>query len=760
MGASARGEAALATVASAVEALLLSQGRIERLDELVAGVGAAVEVDRAFVFQNVRSPDGRLWMDLVGEWDADGIRQIFEDPGNHLHPYAPDFSRRIDAYGKGEPVVGLVSDLPEPERTVLAAEDVVSVASVPIMVGTEWWGFLGFDDCSEGRVLDEVDMEALWTTAQALGVMLQRDLDEETRRFSEDQFRSMVEEGPAVVYIDGPDEGASSIYISPQIERVLGYSPDEWYADPDLWGKVLHPDDRSRALAENERHNETGDPFVMEYRMFHKDGHVVWMHDEATMVRDDRGVPRFSHGVMMDISARKRADEDVAFLAYHDELTGLPSRSMFEELLTLSIDRASRHDGAVAAVCVDIDDFWLVNDSLGHQVGDQLLRMVADRLREATRETDLVARRGGDQFLMLIADLERESAGDMDAAVVRAEAAAQRVQEAMAAPFMVGGTELYLSVSMGISLYPLDGEDANTLHRNAEAAMYESKKSGSSGYVVSSRGAFDSAAKLQFVTRLRKAVESQRWALHYQPILELDTGRMKGVEALIRWIEPDGTMVPPNQFIPLAEELGLIELIGDWVVRELVYQAQAWRELDIDLEIGFNLSPRQFWQPDLSDRILTRILDGGIEPAKVMVEITETSAMMDPDRAQEILWQLHSGGLQIAIDDFGTGYSSLSRLREMPVSVLKIDRSFVTHVESDPQSASIVTAFLELARGLEMTTLAEGIEREEEFAFLKERGCQLGQGFLFSKPVPPEEIIALAFGGVPLPQAVGADVAR
>ncbi|HEY5859094.1 MAG TPA: PAS domain-containing protein, partial [Actinomycetota bacterium] len=301
MGASARGEAALATVASAVEALLLSEGRIERLDELVAGVGAAVEADRAFVFQNVRSPDGRLWMDLVGEWDADGIRQIFEDPDNHLHPYAPDFSRRIDVYGKGEPVVGLVSDLPEPERTVLAAEDVVSVASVPIMVGSEWWGFLGFDDCSEGRVWDEVDLEALWTTAQALGVMLQRDLDEETRRFSEDQFRSMVEEGPAVVYIDGPDEGASSIYISPQIERVLGYSPDEWYADPDLWGKVLHPDDRSRALAENERHNETGDPFVMEYRMFHKGGHVVWVHDEATMIRDDRGVPRFSHGVMMDI---------------------------------------------------------------------------------------------------------------------------------------------------------------------------------------------------------------------------------------------------------------------------------------------------------------------------------------------------------------------------------------------------------------------------------------------------------------------------
>jgi EAL domain-containing protein (putative c-di-GMP-specific phosphodiesterase class I) len=256
------------------------------------------------------------------------------------------------------------------------------------------------------------------------------------------------------------------------------------------------------------------------------------------------------------------------------------------------------------------------------------------------------------------------------------------------------------------------------------------------------------------VTRLRKAVESQRWTLHYQPVVELDSGRMRGVEALIRWIEPDGTMVPPGDFIPLAEELGLIELIGDWVVRELVYQAQAWRELDMDLEIGFNLSPRQFWQPDLAERILSRIKAGGVDPSGLLVEITESSAMMDPDRAQEILWGLHRGGLRIAVDDFGTGYSSLSRLRDMPVSVLKIDRSFVSGVDEDPQAASIVSAFLELSRGLGMTTLAEGIETERELAFLRERGCELGQGFLFAKPVPPEEIIAYAFGGVPIPGSV------
>jgi diguanylate cyclase (GGDEF)-like protein len=511
---------------------------------------------------------------------------------------------------------------------------------------------------------------------------------------------------------------------------------------------LLHPDDKARALAENQRHNETGEPFRLEYRMFAKDGRVVWVHDEAIMVRDERGMPRYSVGIMVDISDRKDAEEQVAFQAYHDELTGLPSRAMFEELLDLSVARAKRHEGAVAVLCVDLDDFKLVNDSLGHRTGDGVLQLVADRLREATRETDLVARRGGDQFLLLLADLDREE-GEIDAALVRAQSVAQRILASLAQPFVLHGTELYVSASIGISLLPHDASDAGTLQRNAEAAMYEAKKGGSAGFVVASDGGVDSAAKLEFVTRLRKAVELQRWTLHYQPVLELGTGKMIGVEALIRWIEPDGTMVPPLEFIPLAEELGLIERIGDWVVREIAYQMQAWRELGIDLEIGFNLSPRQFWQPDLAQRIVGEITAAGSDPSRIMVEVTESSAMMDPDRAQQVLMELKDAGFSLAIDDFGTGYSSLSRLREMPVNVLKIDRSFVSRVHEDRQSAAIVGAFLELAGGLDMVTLAEGIETEDELAFLRERGCSLGQGFHFSKPVPPEEIIVYALGGIP-----------
>ena len=729
-------------------ARLANGGWPDDLRGVLADVAGSIDVGRGYVFQNLRGPDGRLWMDLLAEWDAPDVRPIFDDPRNHLHPYYPDFTAWLETLGAGGHVRESVAHLGEGERRVLAAEGTTAVLILPITVGGEWWGYVGVDQVGHERGWNEVDVATVRALAYAVMTAVAIERAEEDRRLREDRFRAMVENGPAIIYIDSIDDTASTIYISPQVEEVLGFSPDEWYADRELWVKLLHPDDRARAIAENARHNETGEPYLLEYRLFARDGRVVWVHDEARMVRDERGMPRYSHGVLIDISERKRAEEQVAFRAYHDELTGLPSRAMFDELLELSIARARRHDGAVAALCVDLDDFRLVNDSLGHGAGDMLLRMVADRLREATRETDLVARRGGDQFLLLLADLDPAEEG-VDAAAVRAASVAQRIHESLVAPFVLSGTEVYVSASVGISLFPHDAQDAGTLLRNVEAAMYEAKKSGSSSYMMAAGEGEDSSTRLQFVTRLRKATESQRWVLHYQPVVELDTGSMVGVEALIRWIEPDGTMVPPIEFIPLAEELGLIEQIGDWVVQEITYQARAWRELDIDIEIGFNLSPRQFWQPDLAQRIVQAFRLGGIEPSKVLVEITESSAMIDPERAQGILMQLHSAGFAIAIDDFGTGYSSLSRLRDMPVKVLKIDRAFVRNVNSDPQAASIVTAFLELARGLNMTTLAEGIETPEELAFLRERGCRLGQGFYFSKPVPPEEIIAFAFGGIP-----------
>ena len=735
-------------------ALLAGEHWKDRLPDALAAAAIAIGADRCYAFENLRGPDGRLWMDLIGEWTAPAVRSLFDEPEAHLHPYAPEFQAWIEAFDHGREIVGAVEAMQEPARGALLAEGTVVTWLVPIVVGDEWWGFVGAD-ATEPRDWNDADGDIVRAVANAVGEAARRGDVRTEQAQRQDRFRSLVEDGPLVTYIDAPDEAASAVYVSPQIEALIGYTVQQWMGDADLWPRILHPDDRARALAENARHNETGEPFELEYRMLHRDGQVVWVHDQARVVRDERGKIIASHGVMLDVTARKRADEQLAFRTYHDELTGLPSREMFEELVELSVARARRHDGAVAVLCVDLVDFRLVNDSLGHRAGDGLLVAVADRLREATRETDLVARRGGDQFLLLLADLDRDDTGP-DGAVLRAESVAQRVHESLAEPFTVDGTEVYIGAGVGISLFPRDADDAAALARNAETAMFEAKRTGGTNYVLSGGAEGDSGARLHFVTRLRKAVDAQRWTLYYQPVVDLEDGRMVGVEALIRWIEPDGTIIPPNDFIPLAEELGLIERIGDWVVRELTYQVSAWRELDIDLEVGFNLSPRQFWQPDLAERIQREFRMGGVDPSRVLVEVTESSAMMDPDRAQRILQELTDAGFSIAIDDFGTGYSSLSRLRHMPVRVLKIDRSFVTKVHEDRQAASIVAAFLELASGLDLVTLAEGIETPEELAFLRERGCKLGQGFYFSKPVPPEEIIAFAFGGIPTAMALRA----
>ena len=344
----------------------------------------------------------------------------------------------------------------------------------------------------------------------------------------------------------------------------------------------------------------------------------------------------------------------------------------------------------------------------------------------------------------MLADIEPTSGpAGTDGVTMAAIQVADRVEHLLESPFELDGTELYASVSIGISLYPADAADAGGLLRNADAAMFRAKQSGPGGYVMHHADDSDARSKLSLSTRLRKAVDQQSWTLHYQPLIELGTGDMYGVEALIRWPDPNGGMVAPGEFIPLAEEMGLIDAIGGWVVEEIGRQDAIWRAEGIELEVGFNLSPRQLWQDDPVGRIAQQIRAAGMDPARVTVEITESTAMNDPDHTLDVLHGFKDEGLRLAIDDFGTGYSSLSRLRYMPVDVLKIDRTFVREVNSDPQSASMVSAIIALANNLGMEPLAEGIETENEWRFLADRGCPFGQGFYFSRPIPAEQITAM-----------------
>ena len=562
---------------------------------------------------------------------------------------------------------------------------------------------------------------------------------------AEAKYRALVEHIPAVVYLDPVDENSESIYVSPQVVELLGIGQDEWLTDPYAWRHHVHPEDIDRAWDEYQHAYNAHEPLNHEYRMVHEDGSVRWVLEQAYPIDDEQGRPWLIQGVIFDITERKLAEEQVAFLAYHDKLTGLPNRALFEEMLEAAIARARRHDLGVGVIYLDLDNFKLVNDSLGHHAGDELLKQLAERLRGCTRETDLVARQGGDEFLLLLADLERGMGpvAGTDAGLLVAESVATRVHEALELPFDLGGVEFFTSASLGVSLFPQDATDAVSLLKNADTAMYQSKKAEPGGSVVFSSAGEDAVARLSLTTRLRRAVEHQHWVLHWQPVVDLEDGSVTGLEALIRWHDPTGGIVAPGEFIPIAEELGLIEAIGDWVIDELARQRKEWEMQGLDVRVGFNLSPRQLWSGHLAEKVMEKLTAAEVDPKDVVVEITESTAMADPDRTQRVLSDLHAWGLTLAIDDFGTGYSSLARLKHLPVDILKIDRSFIHGVDRDPDSGRMVEAMVQLAHGLGMTPLAEGIETPGELRFLRGIGCPRGQGFLFARPQPAEKIPSL-----------------
>ena len=563
-------------------------------------------------------------------------------------------------------------------------------------------------------------------------------------REAEALYRSLVEQIPAIVYVDHGGEGTT--FVSPQIETIFGVTAEEYCNDGDLWRRLLHPEDRERIVREYAAFVEGTGGDLSDYRVLTPDGRVVWIRDRAQAIRDEDGRLLLEHGFMFDITELKEAEAQIAHLAYHDRLTGLPNRSLFEETLELAIHRAVRYEKAVAVLYLDLDNFKLVNDSMGHHIGDQLLRELADRLRTCTRDSDLVARQGGDEFLLLMPEIDRTPipGTDRDPAAVVAEQLAGRVLEALQTPFQLGETTFHASGSIGISVYPADALDGETLMKHADAAMYRAKRLEPGGHSFFAEGEEDAQAMLTFGTRLRQAVQDENWVLHYQPVVDLADGRMVGAEALIRWQEVSGGIVPPGEFIPVAEELGLIEAIGDWVIDETARQQREWADAGLDIELSFNLSPRQLWSARLAEKIIGRLNHAGVDVGSIVVEITESTAMTEPDRTQKILSELHAWGVRLALDDFGTGYSSLARLKHMPVDILKIDRAFVRDVHADVRLAGMVRAMIQLAQSLEMIPLAEGIETEAELVFLRANGCRLAQGFHFARPVPASEIPDLA----------------
>jgi diguanylate cyclase (GGDEF)-like protein/PAS domain S-box-containing protein len=564
-------------------------------------------------------------------------------------------------------------------------------------------------------------------------------LSERALSEAEHRYRTLVEQLPLAIYIDALDEGATSLYNSPQNAVITGYSHAEWQADPELFAKIIHEDDRRRVLEGFEAARVDGVPFVSEYRIVRPDGSMVWVHDECVIVRNPAGEPLYRQGYLLDITQRKLAEERLGHLAYHDSLTGLPNRDLFSEHLEVALARVSGHGHGVAVLYVDLDDFKLVNDSLGHGAGDELLIEVARRLRGAVRSGDIVARQGGDEFLILVADLD-VAVGSPGADIADvARGVAENLREALSAPFELGGTEVYCSGSVGISLYPVDAVDAESLLKHADTAMYRAKESGRDGHQVYSRDGGDAMARLSMAGRLRRAAARDEFVLHYQPLVDLSTGGIVGVEALIRWMDGDRGLVMPGDFIPLAERTGLIGPISEWVLEEACRQGRTWRDAGLDLYVSVNM-PAAFWEPTAMRHVLDTIDSFGLSPDRMMIEITESTVARESLHAAPILAELHERGLRLAIDDFGTGESSLGRLHQMSVTTLKIDRSFVAGVPADHNACVLVSGVIGLADGLGLQALAEGIETEAQRAFLVAHSCPLGQGYLFSPPVAAAQI--------------------
>jgi diguanylate cyclase (GGDEF)-like protein/PAS domain S-box-containing protein len=548
------------------------------------------------------------------------------------------------------------------------------------------------------------------------------------------QYRSLIERLPAVTYLDDLETGQTQ-YVSPQISELFGITPDEWKASPDSWLRTVHPEDRERAWSAFMEANESGEPYHAEYRVVAADGDVRWVVDRTVILPSVDGQRTLTQGMIFDITDQKRAEQELSHRANHDPLTGLPHREQFRAALDEAIARARRHGRAVGAMYVDLDDFKLVNDGFGHEVGDEVLVAVADRLRGATRTSDLVGRDGGDEFLVLLPDLP----SSIEGATSAAEEAARRVREVLVEPVSAGSAELFVRASVGVSLFPFDAADTQTLLKHADAAMYDAKAAGRDACRFYEPEARDSEERLELAARLRQDIQHGGLVLHYQPIVELTTGRTIGVEALARWTDSERGPIGPDEFIPVAEQTGLIRPLSEWAIREASRQAADWRTRGHDLHVSINIPPDVCRQIGAA-AIVEMIEQAGCDPARIALEMTESDAMVPRPGLKDEMAALAMHGIQLAIDDFGTGHSSLSRLGEFPVRVLKIDRSFVRGLPEGRAACTLVNAIMYLAEGFGLTVVAEGVETEAQRDYLLDSGCRYAQGYLYSPAVPAEEV--------------------
>lgn len=547
-------------------------------------------------------------------------------------------------------------------------------------------------------------------------------------RDSEERLRNLVE--TTNDWIWEVDQDARYTYVSPQCRDLLGYAPEE------ILGKtpfdLMPPEEAERVANIFGPIVAAREPFTsLENTNRRKDGNLIVLETSGVPFFGAKGNFRGYRGIDRDITARKRIEERLQQMAHYDSLTGLPNRSLFIDHLNQALARAHRHQQRVAILFLDLDRFKNINDTLGHDVGDELLRAVSERLTKCVREDDTVARLGGDEFVLILTEISHE----FDAVKV-----AEKVIRALAKPFVLGQRELFVTTSIGISLYPDDGEDAQSLIKNADIAMYRTKEQGRNNYQLYTPAMNTMALeRLTLENDLRQALKREEFLIHYQPKVDLHTGQMAGMEALLRWQHPEHGLVAPEDFIPLLHETNLIVSVCEWALHTVCRQNKAWQKAGFPpMRVAVNLCARQFMYQDLTELVAGVLLESGLEPRWLELEIAESVLMEYKDAAAATLRKLNETGVHLTIDDFGTGYSSLSYLKRFPIDTLKIDGPFVHDITVDPDDAAITEAVIAMAHSMKMRVVAEGVETKEQLAFLCARQCDEMQGNYYSEALTVE----------------------
>ncbi len=575
-----------------------------------------------------------------------------------------------------------------------------------------------------------VDSELL---SRTISYAIERKRFEKTLSESEERLRSVVESVREVIF--HIDMHGNFTFLNAAWARILGYPVVACIGKPmfefigkedqaqyhDLLGQILR-----REL----------DSFRIELRMLKQCGEACWVEADMTLSLDNQGCVIGTAGTLNDISERKKNEERLVFMATHDDLTGLPNRNLFEDRLTHAITHAIRATRMVAIIFLDLDQFKMVNDSMGHDQGDVLLCIVAARLAEMVRSSDTVARLGGDEFVIVLPDLETEE----DAIHI-----ANKIMKSFEQPVCLKKQEIYMGGSIGIAMYPKDGDSISQLVKNADTAMYRAKELGRKQMCFYSPEMNEKLLeRLTLEYDLRRALEKNEFEVYYQPKLSIITRKILGFEALLRWRHPVRGLIGPDEIIPMAESTGLILAIGQWVLRTACNQLVSWQRLGYgNLTMAVNLSPRQFWQEDLVEEIAKILADTGMRPGQLELEITESSVMRNADETISTLRKLNAMGITLSIDDFGTGYSSLSYLKRFPIHALKVDQSFVRDITLDPDAAAIAQGIIALGHTMNLQVIAEGVESESQVDLLRHWHCNAMQGYLFSKPLPSSGAFAM-----------------